>query len=260
MVCFPNPKINIGLYVTQKREDGFHNLETIFYPVDNKKDKIEISLSGKGYTEVILLSGLPVDTENNICLKAYNVLKRDFELPEVEIRLTKNIPMGAGLGGGSSDAAFTLKMLNDMAGLRLCADDLKKYAALLGSDVPFFIENKPVIAGGRGEIMEAVDIDLSSKIITIVKPGIFISTAEAYSLIKPSMPDISLREAISLPVEEWKETIRNDFEKPIFNQYPFLKTLKEELYTLGADYVSLTGSGSAIYAIADYSIDHILAI
>lgn len=260
MVCFPNPKINIGLYVTLKREDGFHNLETIFYPVDNKKDKIEISLSGKEYTEVILQSGLPVDTENNICLKAYNVLKKDFELPEVEIRLTKNIPIGAGLGGGSSDGAYTLKMLNDMAGLRLSADDLKRYAALLGSDVPFFIENKPVIAGGRGEIMEPVNIDLSSKIITIVKPGIFISTAEAYSLIKPSMPDISLREAISLPVKEWKDTISNDFEKPIFNRYPSLKTLKEELYTLGADYVSLTGSGSAIYAIADHAIDHMLAI
>ncbi|MDL2297169.1 4-(cytidine 5'-diphospho)-2-C-methyl-D-erythritol kinase [Bacteroidales bacterium OttesenSCG-928-B11] len=250
MITYPNPKINIGLYITEKRDDGFHNLETIFYPIDNKKDKIEIKISTTGKTTLsVYPKNLTVHSEDNLCLRAYRLLEKDHKLPDLAIMLHKEIPTGAGLGGGSADAAFVLKMINEVARLHLNNDDLRNYAAKLGSDVPFFIENRPVFATGRGEIMEPVELDLSGKTITIVKPPFSISTAEAYSCIIPKKAPVDLREAIRQPIETWKDVISNDFEKPLFKKYPELEKIKQHLYDSGADYVAMSGSGSAIYAV-----------
>ena len=257
MICCPNFKINIGLYITAKRKDGFHDIETIFYPIDNKTDKLEIVISEKGKTHLKIINSAELtETENNLCLKAYRLLKQDYCLPEFEMILTKNIPIAAGLGGGSSDAAFTLKMINELCELNISSQKLKEYAAQLGSDVAFFIENRPAFATGRGEIMEIIDLDLSHKKITVVKPNLSISTAEAYALIEPKRTKISLKEMIKYPVEEWKHSISNDFEKPLFEKYPLLQNIKTALYEKGADYVSLSGSGSALFAIADHEIEY----
>jgi 4-diphosphocytidyl-2-C-methyl-D-erythritol kinase len=250
MIAHPNPKINIGLYITEKRPDGFHNLETIFYPIENKKDKIEIELAEDAKTTLLVYpDNLTANPEENLCMKAYRLLEREYKVPFLTITLHKEIPTGAGLGGGSSDAAFVLKMVNEIAGLNLRNDELKNYAVRLGSDVPFFIENQPVFATGRGEITEPISLDLNHKTITIVKPPFSISTAEAYRNIIPKKSPINLREAIRQPVEMWKELIVNDFEEPLFKLYPKLAQIKQELYDAGSEYVSLSGSGSAIYAI-----------
>lgn len=252
MIAFPNPKINIGLYVTKKRTDGFHEIETIFYPVDYKKDKLKIELSKDGSTTMVIdPSSLVIERDDNLCYKAYSLLKKEFFLPEVKISLTKEIPLGAGLGGGSSDAAFTLMLLNKMFNLNISKPDLIKYAEKLGSDVPFFIENSPVFATGKGEIMEPISLDLSNKEIMIVKPDISISTKEAYSGITPKPPPFNLRDINLLPLSDWRYVIRNDFEETVFQKYPQLKEIKDNLYIQGADYVSMTGSGSAIYAIRE---------
>lgn len=256
MISFPHPKINIGLYITNRRADGFHDLETIFYPVENKKDTLEIELLERGVTAVMTTpSTLQIEPEENLCFRAYSLLKKKFLLPEVKITLTKEIPIGAGLGGGSADAAFTLKMLNEMFALGLSKAELKEYAIALGSDVPFFIENRPVFATGRGEIMEPISLDLSHKVITIVKPDIFISTKEAYANVTPKPASFDLRKIDQLPIQEWRAVIKNDFEETIFKKHPLLQAIKEELYRKGADYSSLSGSGSALYAIADHEIE-----
>ena len=256
MVVYPNPKINIGLYITQKRYDGFHNIETVFYPVYNKEDILSIELLSEGDTEVILENSLqPIETETNLCYRAWLLLKNDYFIPKVRIHLTKNIPLGAGLGGGSSDAAFTLRTLNEMCNLGLSVIQLKQYAQKLGSDVPFFIENRPVFAHGRGELMKNIALDLSHRVITVIKPHLSISTAEAYANAVPKKAPINLREAIQKPVHEWKDCIENDFEKILFPKYPLLKEIKEALYEHGAEYASLSGSGSALYAIAEKKIE-----
>lgn len=255
MITYPNIKINIGLNITRKRSDGFHDLETIFYPVDNKKDKLEINISKTGTLSLkILNNDLISCNDDNLCLKAYHLIKAQYDIPAVDIVLTKNIPVGAGLGGGSSDAAFTLRMLNDLFDLHLSEKKLKEYASQLGSDVAFFIDNKPAFATGRGEILEPIELDLSRKVISVITPDIAISTAEAYSAVLPEEPEISLKELIKLPLSEWKNHIVNDFEKSVFQKYPQLKEIKDELYRKGADYASLSGSGSSLYAIADFGI------
>ena len=252
MLVHPNPKINIGLYITEKRTDGFHNIETVFYPVHDKKDRLSIELLSEGDTEVILENNAPqIEKEKNLCYRAWLLLKNDCFVPNVRIMLTKNIPIGAGLGGGSADAAFTLVTLNKMCNLGLSVEKLKQYAQKLGSDVPFFIENRPIFAHGRGEIMENIELDLSHKVITIIKPPFSISTAEAYNGAIPKKAPIDLKKAIQKPVHEWKNYIENDFEKILFPKYPFLKEIKEGLYENGAEYASLSGSGSALYAISD---------
>lgn len=258
MISYPNPKINIGLYVTQRRPDGFHTIETIFYPIDNVKDSLEIEISESGKTELIVSPGrLTENPEDNLCLRAFRLIEKQYNLPPVLIKLTKKIPFGAGLGGGSADAAFTLKMMNELAGLHLTNSELRSYAAHLGSDVPFFIENHPVFATGKGEIMEPITLNLTKKVITVIKPPFSISTKEAYANIIPEKAPLDLREAIQYPIEKWKNLIYNDFEKNIFEKYPTLKKIKQQLYDAGANYVSMSGSGSAIYAIGDehYRID-----
>jgi len=252
MRTFSHPKINIGLNILKKREDGFHNIETIFYPIDNQFDIIKINKNGSGISLKIIGSvPLKVD-QNNLCIKAVKILQRTFPFIDgLSIELTKNIPIGAGLGGGSSNGASVLRMLNEMYNLSLSVDELKIIAGELGSDVPFFIEEKPSFATGRGEILEPISVSLEGKKISIITPSISISTAEAYRKSIPGNPIMPLREAIKHPIKEWKDYIFNDFEKVLFPQYPELKIIKDRLYEQGADYVSLSGSGSAIYAIGN---------
>jgi 4-diphosphocytidyl-2-C-methyl-D-erythritol kinase len=248
MVSFPNCKINLGLNIVNKRSDGYHDIETVFIPI-HFKEAIEAIENENGKFST---SGLPIDgePEKNLCIKAYQLLKKDFpSLPSVQMHLYKAIPIGAGLGGGSADGAFTLKLLNKKFYLSLSEEQLTNYSLLLGSDCPFFILNKPCFAAGRGEILEQMNIDLSSYKIVIVYPGIHINTAWAFSNINPSAPKKSIKEIIHQPVSSWKEELKNDFEMPVFAKYPEIKKIKNILYNAGAVYASMSGSGSAVYGI-----------
>jgi len=249
MVSFPNAKINIGLNIVSKRADGFHNIETIFYPI-KLCDSLEIIETEQDDTFISSFGfDLDIDGQQNICIKAYNLLKNDYNLPSVEMELFKKIPSGAGLGGGSSDGAFALKLLNDIFKPGLDLEKLKEYALKLGSDCAFFIENKPVFASGRGEIFTKIDLDLGKYYLYLVKPDVFVSTADAYKSIVPKQPAKSLVSLINEPIENWKDVISNDFEQSIFRIHPLLNDIKSELYNSGAVYASMSGSGSSIYGI-----------
>jgi len=251
MVIFPPCKINLGLHILSKREDGFHNIETAFYPIDALSDVLEIIPNNQSHTTFQQKGiGIEQSSELNLVEKAYLLLKQDFNLPFVDIFLHKNIPVGAGLGGGSSDAAFTLKLLNKLFNLCLNEEQLIRYASVLGSDCPFFVKNSPAIGTNRGEKLKPFSItQLSGKHIVIVKPNRNISTADAYKNCKPAPKDISLVEILSQPLSDWKNTLVNDFEKTLFPVYPELKTIKESLYQQGAVYASVSGSGSALFGI-----------
>ncbi|MBC9933542.1 4-(cytidine 5'-diphospho)-2-C-methyl-D-erythritol kinase [Chitinophaga qingshengii] len=248
MIVFPNCKINLGLYITGKRADGFHDLETVFYPLP-VTDALEVIAPG---TLQFTGSGIPVpgDAADNLCLKAFQLLQQDFpQLQPVNIHLHKHIPIGAGLGGGSADAAFMLQLLNTKFQLELSQEQLINYAARLGSDCPFFIVNKPCYATGRGEIMEPVSLDLSGYSFLLVHPGIHVNTGWAFRQITPQAPVRALKETIQLPVSEWKEVISNDFEAPVFAAHPVLAAIKEMMYEGGAIYATMSGSGSAVVGI-----------
>lgn len=259
MIVFPNAKINLGLRITSKREDGYHNLDTVFYPVP-LKDVLEIitnpNPSGKEveFTSSGLL--IPGSYSTNLCVKAYQLMKGKFpDLPSIQMHLHKNIPMGAGLGGGSSDGAFVLSLLNEKYKLNLSETELISLALQLGSDCPFFIKNSPVHATGRGEIMQPTPVDLSNKKIVLVLPGIHINTALAFKDC-PIQSDVQpCNEITSQPIENWKENLVNDFEQTVFKAYPELKAIKEQLYASGAIYASMTGTGSTIYGIYDKTLD-----
>lgn len=252
MLSFPNCKINLGLHILGKREDGFHNLETVFYPVA-LKDALELipatnSAPGIEFTG----TGLAVDgnTGDNLCVKAYHLLQKDFpRLPAVKVHLHKAIPMGAGLGGGSADASFMLNMLNERFRLNLSTDQLLNYALLLGSDCPFFIINKPCFATGRGEVLEEIRLDLTAYKIVLINPGIHVNTGQAFADITPGIPAKSIREIIQQPIDTWKAELTNDFEKPVFAAYPEVKSIKDNLYQQGAVYASMSGSGSTVFGI-----------
>ncbi len=250
MVTFPNCKINLGLHILNKREDGFHNLETVFYPVPFT-DALELIPSTN--TEIEFTgTGLAVDgnAADNLCVKAYDLLKKDFrEIPAVKIHLHKAIPLGAGLGGGSADAAFMLKLLNEKFKLNLSTDQLISYALQLGSDCPFFIINKPCFATGRGEVLEETAVDLSACKIVLINPGIHINTGWAFSHITPAQPDRSIKEIIQQPVVTWKDELKNDFENAVFTAHPAVKEIKEGLYAQGAIYAAMSGSGSTVFGI-----------
>jgi 4-diphosphocytidyl-2-C-methyl-D-erythritol kinase len=250
MIVFPNCKINLGLNILRKRQDGFHDLQTVFYPI-GIQDALEVIQSPQGKTNFHLTgNSIEGKIEDNICLKAYNVLKADFpELPPVNLHLHKVIPTGAGLGGGSSNGAFTLLLLNKKFKLGLSKADLIRYALSLGSDCPFFIKNAPCFATSRGEIMEEVSLDLSSYMIAIVNPGIHINTGWAFSKIIPGDQPFSLYDVIKSPITNWKDKIINDFELPVFKDFPEVKEIKDQLYNKGALYASMTGSGSTVYGI-----------
>lgn len=249
MISFPNAKINLGLYITGKRDDGFHNIETVFYPV-SLCDILEIIVSPDNKF-LFQSSGMtiPGDPDINLCVKAYNLLAHDFELVPVKIHLHKRIPVGAGLGGGSSDAAHTLILLNKIFKLDLSKIELKRYASELGSDCAFFIENKPKIGKGKGDELSPVRLDLNGYHMIIIKPDLTISTAEAYSLVSPKEEIYKPGELVSQSPEVWKDNLFNDFESPIFIKYPEIRELKEMLYDKGAVYAAMSGSGSAVYGI-----------
>ena len=241
-------KINLGLQVIEKLPSGYHTLETVFYPCRNFEDTIEITPSSQ-FSFTLKNADFSCDAEKNLCVKAYRLLQKYFDLPAVKIVLTKHIPSGAGLGGGSADAALTLKMLNDLFMLQLPQIQLHEFAAQLGSDVPFFLHNTPMYATGRGEILEPVALNLSKYQIEIICPNISISTAQAYSLITPKKPERSLKHIIQSPIKTWKTDLINDFEEVIFKQHPQLQKIKDELYRRGAVYSAMSGSGSAVFGI-----------
>ena len=257
MIYFPNAKINLGLRVTSKREDGFHDLDTVFFPVP-LHDVLEVITQSTSSTDAITFthSGIPIPgvESSNLCIKAYQLLKKDYpELPSILLHLHKHIPMGAGLGGGSSDGAFMLKLLNDKYRLGIGAEQLQKYALALGSDCPFFIINQPVQAKGRGEIMQPIACTLSSKTMVLVCPGIHVSTADAFRKIKLSPDAPSCASVIERPIQAWKDDLINDFEEPVFSAFPEIKNIKEKLYGAGALYASMTGTGSTVYGIFETS-------
>lgn len=254
MVAFPPAKINLGLQITRKRADGYHDLVTCFYPVP-WCDILEILPASE---TVFNMSGISVPgrLEDNLCLKAYQLLKEQHHLPPVSIHLHKIIPMGAGLGGGSSDAAWTLRLLNQLFDLKLSASQLADYAAKLGSDCAFFIHDKPMIGEGRGEILSPANVSLTDKLIVLVKPDIHVSTADAFSQIKPKPPAISLGEFLEdSPVSDWKNLVVNDFEESVFSKFPVIQNMKEQLYAAGAVYASMSGSGSTVFGIFEKPID-----
>jgi 4-diphosphocytidyl-2-C-methyl-D-erythritol kinase len=252
MIVFPNCKINLGLHILGKREDDFHNIETVFYPLP-LKDALEIIQHQNSKNEVgFTNSGLIAEQniENNICIKAYHLLKKDFpQLPVVKMHLHKTIPIGAGLGGGSADAAFTLKLLNDKFHLGLSTQQLIVYASQLGSDCAFFIINKACIATSRGETLQEISINLSGYQLLLINPGIHINTGWAFSQLKNFSVTTSLKKIIQQPIEAWKENLQNDFETIVFKEYPEIEKIKEELYKQGAIYAAMSGSGSSVFGL-----------
>lgn len=257
MLTFPNAKINIGLNITEKRSDGFHNIESVFYPVE-WCDALEIipNQNTDATNAVFQSSGLaiPGNESSNLCLKAWNLLQDRINVPPI-IHLHKVIPMGAGLGGGSADGSFMLKMLNEVYELKLSNDELKDFARKLGSDCAFFIENRPVFCYNKGDEFENFKLDLKGKFVVLVNPDIHISTAEAYSGVSPKKPEMSLKTALSQPISEWKKIVKNDFEENLLLKYPTIAAVKATLYQAGAVYASMTGSGSTVYGIFEQESD-----
>lgn len=244
-----NCKINIGLQILRKRSDGYHDIQTIFYPTHFFTDKLTIESHSHEFDFECNSQENIGKAEDNLCVKAFRLLQANYGIEKVKITLDKHIPVGAGLGGGSADAAFTLKMLAAAFHLPATHQQLQHYAAKLGSDVAFFIDNAPVYATGRGEIMEPLDLDLSDHQIRIWKPDFAISTRDAYADITPKETDVYLPDEVQRPITEWNENIHNDFETSILHKYPELRTLKENIYAEGALYASMTGSGTAMYGI-----------
>ena len=252
MIAFPNCKINLGLSIIAKRADGYHALETVFFPV-HLQDMLEIVHSDNTAKEIIFSNtglAIPGDETQNLCVKAYYLLKKDFpHIPAVKMHLHKQIPMGAGLGGGSSDGTAALKLLNQQFNLKLNSTQLVNYAAQLGSDCPFFVYDHPCHATGRGEILNEQVCDLSAYKIALIHPGIHVSTAWAFSQLKPHAKEKSITEILAQPIETWKSTLINDFEAPIFLAHPILQDIKNELYKQGALYASMSGSGRSLFGI-----------
>lgn len=248
MTSHPNVKLNIGLNVLRKRPDGFHDIETLFVPCYAFSDVLDIEPAEE--KTVMELEGGAWEPVTDLTLRAWELLEKEFGIPPVHIRLTKKSPVGAGLGGGSADAAFALRMLDSMFSLGLSEESLAGYASRLGSDCAFFIYNRPMLGEGRGERLSPFDIDLSGYEIRVEIPeGVSVSTKEAYGGICPEVPAVRLREALALPVEEWKDSVANDFEKTVFEKHPEIKALKRRLYDEGAVYAAMSGSGSAVFGL-----------
>jgi len=256
VIIFSNCKINLGLRVLRRRADGYHDLETVFYPIPFH-DVVEVIRTEQPPMQ-FSSSGISVDVapEQNLCMKAYALLSRHADLPPVKLHLHKNIPSGAGLGGGSANAAFTLKLLNAKLNLGLSIEQLLDMALQLGSDCPFFIVNRPCFASGRGELFEPVDLtSLQQYKIAIVDPGIHISTAWAFSKLTPMSESPSIKEIIQQPIETWKQQLVNDFEEVVFAEHPELKDIKNKMYEHGAVYAAMSGSGSGMYGLFEMNAD-----
>ena len=252
MIQFPHCKINLGLSIIKKRTDGYHELETVFYPVQ-LQDMVEVCISENTKDAVQFShSGIPVpgDTKNNLCIKAYQLLKEKFpQIPATQIHLHKHIPMGAGLGGGSSDATAVLKIMNQLFNLQLEQKELISLAAQLGSDCPFFVHETPCLAKGRGEILEPIQCDLSKYTLVLMHPGIHVSTAWAFGQLHPHSKSTSIAAIVQQDIHTWKNELINDFEAPIFEAHPLIASLKEYLYQENAIYASMSGSGSSLFGI-----------
>ncbi|HEX8377200.1 MAG TPA: 4-(cytidine 5'-diphospho)-2-C-methyl-D-erythritol kinase [Pedobacter sp.] len=247
MLTFPNAKINIGLNIISRRSDGYHNLETVFYPV-KIKDALEVIEADELSFESSGIE-IPGYANENLCLKAYELLKNDFEIPPVKIHLHKQIPIGAGLGGGSADAAFFIRLMNDKFSLGLDTEGMENYARNLGADCAFFVQNKPVYAYGKGDKFSNISLDLTPHYLVLVMPSVHVSTGEAYRGVKPGAPKKSLKDQIVLTIENWKAEIKNDFEESIFKNHSSIRGVKAALYEAGALYASMSGSGASVYGI-----------
>ncbi len=251
MILYPNAKINLGLRVLRKRSDGYHDIETLFYPVP-WTDILEVILAKDGEFS-FSATGFPIPgtQQQNLCVRAYERLREQgLRVGPVKIHLHKQIPTGSGLGGGSSDAAFTLNALNKLFDLGLEAPELALQAAALGSDCPFFLWNTPAFATGRGEVLTPAPVSLKGMFLVLVIPPVSVSTSFAYSKVKPAVPEIPLQEIIlKHRPEEWKRVLVNDFEEPVFREFPAIGEVKERLLELGAVYASMSGSGSAVYGL-----------
>ncbi|OZI08859.1 4-(cytidine 5'-diphospho)-2-C-methyl-D-erythritol kinase [Siphonobacter sp. BAB-5385] len=256
MVAFPNAKINLGLYITEKRSDGYHNLESVFVPV-GWSDVLEILPASE---TSFRSTGLPIPGEasTNLCLRAYELLRQDFDLSPVRIHLHKVVPIGAGLGGGSSDAAFTLKLLNALFNLKLSEEALEAYARPLGSDCAFFIRNEAKFCFGKGDEFSEIMLNLAGKSILLVYPDLHSSTAEAYAGIRPRAAEAHWTQVVQQPLSTWKASLTNDFEQSLFPKYPQLAQIKEQLYEAGAAYASMSGSGSTVYGIFEGEVPEAL--
>ena len=261
MIVYPNAKINIGLNVVEKRPDGYHNLETVFYPIGLQDileiQEIDSDVPACGYRLKVTGTVLDGSPEDNLVVRALKLLKRDFDLPPVSIGLYKHIPTGAGLGGGSADAAFTVKTLHERFKLELTIEQMENYCSQLGADCPFFIQNKPVFATGIGNVFHPVELNLKYKQLVLVKPDIFVSTKDAYAKVKVQHPKKQLPELLAQPIETWKDTVVNDFETSVFSKYPEIAAIKDQMYDLGAVYASMSGSGSSVFGIFEDPVENI---
>jgi 4-diphosphocytidyl-2-C-methyl-D-erythritol kinase len=247
MIVFPNAKINIGLNITARRADGYHNIETIFYPV-RIFDALEV-LPGDKLTFQSSGLDIPGNEDDNLCIKGYHLLSKDYKLPPLNIFLHKHIPIGAGLGGGSADAGFFIKLLNEQFNLKLTTDQMMNYARRLGADCAFFVQNKPVFAFEKGDQFEAIRLDLSKYHLVLVMPPAHVSTSEAYRGVKPTEVKHSLYDLILEPIQEWRRFIKNDFEESVFKNHAIIRGVKATLYEAGAIYVSMSGSGASVFGI-----------
>lgn len=257
MLSHPIAKINIGLYVTERRPDGYHNLETIFYPIP-LKDVLETSLlrgSNAPYSLQTAGNAIAGRPEDNLVVRVYERMKEEFDLPPLEIYLYKHIPTGAGLGGGSSDAAYMMKALNSDFELGLSDEEMEERMASFGADCAFFVRNRPSFATGIGDILTPINLSLKGMTLLLVKPSVFVSTKEAYAGITPKRPAYDLRQALSRPIETWRDCVRNDFETSVFTAHPEIAAIKQTLYDMGARYASMSGSGSAVFGLFNHPIE-----
>ena len=261
MIVYPNAKINIGLNVVEKRPDGYHNLETVFYPIGLQDileiQEIDSDVPACGYRLKVTGTVLDGSPEDNLVVRALKLLKRDFDLPPVSIGLYKHIPTGAGLGGGSADAAFTVKTLNERFKLGLTIEQMENYCSQLGADCPFFIVNRPSYAEGIGEKLQPVSLDLKGWYLAVVRPAIPVSTKDAYAKVKVQHPKKQFPELLAQPIETWKDTVVNDFETSVFSKYPEIAAIKDQMYDLGAVYASMSGSGSSVFGIFEDPVENI---
>lgn len=253
---YPCAKVNLGLYVTERRPDGYHNLETVFYPIP-LRDELSVELSESGSDEMVL-SGIPVagDIQDNLVMRAVNLLREEFTIPPLRICLVKNIPSGAGLGGGSSDAAYTMTLLNELFTLGLTAEQMEERVARLGADCAFFVRCQPTMAEGIGNIFSPIQVSLKGMHLALVKPSDFVSTKEAYSMVTPARPQFDLRETIEGSPKQWRERLMNDFEKSVLPLHPTILNIKEELYRQGAVYAVMSGSGSSVFGLFNKPLDN----
>lgn len=253
---YPCAKVNLGLYVVERRPDGYHNLETVFYPIP-LRDELTVEMSETGVDEMVL-SGIPVagDVQDNLVMRTLNLLRQEFKIPPLRISLVKNIPSGAGLGGGSSDSAYTMTLLNELFMLKLTDEQMEERVGRLGADCAFFVRQKPTMAEGIGNLFSPVNVSLKGMHLVLVKPSDFVSTKEAYSMVTPTRPEYDLRETIEGSPRLWRERLTNDFEKSVLPLHPTILNIKEELYRQGAVYAVMSGSGSSVFGLFNKPLEN----